>query len=177
MYLFILQKKRGAFSPLLIKDSFVSLFKWRQGKNRSYMFALIALTTFLILPFAAEHAISYNYVRTRYEWEVMEYSNYRSIVSAVGLAGTYVFLYFYITLTTLVWQFLSKNVHIKWPWKWKDCKYQISIFILFPLAQAVFIPLVTLLKFNEALMMMCVFSLSMIRHILTGKYLSKKVLK
>ena len=66
------------------------------------MFALIALTTFLILPFAAEHAISYNYVRTRYEWEVMEYSNYRSIVSAVGLAGTYVFLYFYITLTTLV---------------------------------------------------------------------------
>ena len=87
---FILQKKRGAFSPLLIKDSFVSLFKWRQGKNRSYMFALIALITFLILPFAAEHAISYNYVRTRYEWEVMEYSNYRSIVSSVGLAGIYV---------------------------------------------------------------------------------------
>ena len=86
--LFFLQKKRGTFSPLLIKDSFVSLFRWRQGKNRSYMFALIALTTFLILPFAAEHAISYNYVRTRYEWEVMEYSNYRSIVSAVGLAGT-----------------------------------------------------------------------------------------
>ena len=88
--IFILQKKRGAFSPLLIKDSFVSLFKWRQGKNRSYMFALIALITFLILPFAAEHAISYNYVRTRYEWEVMEYSNYRSIVSSVGLAGIYV---------------------------------------------------------------------------------------
>ena len=100
--LFFLQKKRGTFSPLLIKDSFVSLFRWRQGKNRSYMFALIALTTFLILPFAAEHAISYNYVRTRYEWEVMEYSNYRSIVSAVGLAGTYVFLYFYITFTILI---------------------------------------------------------------------------
>ena len=61
--------------------------------------------------------------------------------------------------------------------KMKGWQMSISIFILFPLAQAVFIPLVTLLKFNEALMMICVFSLSMIRHILTGKYLSKELLK
>ena len=173
--LFFLQKKRGTFSPLLIKDSFVSLFRWRQGKNRSYMFALIALTTFLILPFAAEHAISYNYVRTRYEWEVMEYSNYRSIVSAVGLAGTICISLFlhntYHFSLTVCFQKWSHQMTMKMK------GLQISIFILFPLAQAVFIPLVTLLKFNEALMMICVFSLSMIRHILTGKYLSKELLK
>ena len=173
--LFFLQKKRGTFSPLLIKDSFVSLFRWRQGKNRSYMFALIALTTFLILPFAAEHAISYNYVRTRYEWEVMEYSNYRSIVSAVGLAGTICISLFlhntYHFSLTVCFQKWSHQMTMKMK------RLQLSIFISFPLAQAVFIPLVTLLKFNEALMMICVFSLSMIRHILTGKYLSKELLK
>ena len=85
----MLQKKRGTFSPLLIKDSFVATFKWRYGPNRKYILILMAITLFTILPFAAEHSIAYNYVRTRYEWQVEEYSTYRSIVSAASIVGKF----------------------------------------------------------------------------------------
>ena len=96
-------------------------------------------------------------------------------MSAVGLAGTIcISLFLHITYhfsLTVCFQKWSHQMTMKMK------GLQLSIFISFPLAQAVFIPLVTLLKFNEALMMICVFSLSMIRHILTGKYLSKELLK
>ena len=42
---------------------------------------------FIIVPFFGEMNISYIYVRTRYEWEVEEYSTYNSIVSSAGILG------------------------------------------------------------------------------------------
>jgi hypothetical protein len=39
------------------------------------------------MPFYGEYSVAYNYVRTRYEWGVDEYSTYGSIVSASSLVG------------------------------------------------------------------------------------------
>ena len=80
-------KQRNAFSPMLVKDSFVATFKPRLGPNRKYIMVMILITMFTILPFSAERSIAFNYVRTRYEWELDKYSQYSSIVSATSIAG------------------------------------------------------------------------------------------
>jgi hypothetical protein len=40
-----------------------------------------------IVPFFGEFTIAYIYVRKRFGWEVDEYSQYSSIVSAIGIVG------------------------------------------------------------------------------------------
>jgi hypothetical protein len=44
------------------------------------------------MPFVGEGTISYNYVRTRYKWEVDEYSTYQSITTASGIVGQAIFI-------------------------------------------------------------------------------------
>jgi hypothetical protein len=44
---------------------------------------------FVIVPFFGESNISYLYVRTRYGWEVEEFSNFFSITSAAGILGRF----------------------------------------------------------------------------------------
>jgi len=40
-----------------------------------------------IVPFFGEFTIAFLYVRKRFGWEVDEYSQYSSIVSAIGIVG------------------------------------------------------------------------------------------
>ena len=82
-----LQVKRSAFSPLLIKDSFKAALRQRHGPNRKYILIFIALSVFHYVPFYGESTISYLYVRTRYGWDVNEYSNYRIADSVTSIAG------------------------------------------------------------------------------------------
>ena len=44
---------------------------------------------FIIVPFFGEGNISYLYVRTRYDWQVKEYSQFNSITSTAGIVGEY----------------------------------------------------------------------------------------
>ncbi len=114
-------KKRSAFSPLLILDSFKATFKKRPGPNRKYVLILGAITIFTIMPFFGEMTVAYSYVRIRYNWDVKEYSTYSSIVSSVGLVG-----------------------------------------------QAIFIPIIALLRINEAWVMTLVFASTVARHLIKG---------
>ena len=41
----------------------------------------------IFMPFFGEHALGFSYVRTRYGWGFVEFSNYRSISSIVDLIG------------------------------------------------------------------------------------------
>ncbi len=79
--------QRKAMSLLHIKDCFRALFKKREGPNRKYIFVFFLITIFTIMPFFGEFSIAYNYVRTRYQWEVDEYSTYSSITSASSIVG------------------------------------------------------------------------------------------
>ncbi len=80
-------KKRNAFSPLHIRDCFTATFRKRQGPNRKYLLILFAIMLVNFAPFYGEIGINYNYVRTRFGWEVDEYSTYNSIVDATSLLG------------------------------------------------------------------------------------------
>ena len=79
--------KRNAFSPLLVRDTLKATFKKREGPNRKYLLVLIAVTVFHYVPFYGEWVNYYNYVRTRYGWEVEEYSFYKTVDSLTSLAG------------------------------------------------------------------------------------------
>jgi hypothetical protein len=62
-------------------------FKKRPGPNRKYLFILMLIMILQIIPFFGEFTIAFLYVRTRFGWEVAEYSQYSSIVSSVGIVG------------------------------------------------------------------------------------------
>ena len=51
------------------------------------MLILVLLSVFHVVPFFGEGTISYLYVRTRFGWEVDEYSNYRIADSVTSIAG------------------------------------------------------------------------------------------
>ena len=72
---------------LHVKDCLKVTFKKREGPNRKYIMLFFLITIFTIMPFFGEFSIAYNYVRTRYEWEVDEYSTYSSITSATSIVG------------------------------------------------------------------------------------------
>ena len=45
------------------------------------------MLAFTIMPFIGEGTVAYNYVRTRYEWDYEEYSEYSSITNTISIAG------------------------------------------------------------------------------------------
>ena len=45
---------------------------------------MLAMT---MMPFIGEGTVAYNYVRTRFEWEYEEYSEYSSITNAIAIVG------------------------------------------------------------------------------------------
>ena len=55
-----------------------------------YVCILIAVMVFHIAPLFGEGNIGYIYVRTRYGWEVEEYSTYKSIAEAMSIIGKFV---------------------------------------------------------------------------------------
>ncbi len=79
--------QRGTFSPLHIKDAIVTTFKKRPGPNRKFILLLFALILVSALYGRSGAGLGYLYVRTRYGWEVEEFSLYKSIDSAVTIIG------------------------------------------------------------------------------------------
>ena len=84
--------QRKSFSPLVIKDVFVSVFRKRPGAERKYVFLLILISIFRCMPCIGENNISYAYTLSRYNWQVEENSNYRSITSMVDLTSQAIFI-------------------------------------------------------------------------------------
>ena len=80
-------KRRNALSLSHIKDSFETCFKKRENGKRFYLLIYTCVMLTIVLPFFGEMTIGYNYVRTRYDWSMVEFSNYRSICSVIDLIG------------------------------------------------------------------------------------------
>ena len=86
------KEQRKSFSPLVIKDVFVSTLKRRPGKQRKYILVLILISIFTIMPFMGEHVVAYSYTLIRYNWRVNENSDYSSITSIVDLVAQATFI-------------------------------------------------------------------------------------
>ena len=101
-----MNKKRNALSLSHIKDSLRTTFKKRPNNKRFYLinYTIVMLTIFL--PFFGEHVVGFNYVRTRYGWGMVEFSDYRSICEIVDLVGQSVLIpliaYLELCDTTLI---------------------------------------------------------------------------
>ena len=59
-------KKRHMLSPGHVKDSFKTFFKARPDNKRFYILIYVTMLLMYYLPFFGEGAVSYNYVRTRW---------------------------------------------------------------------------------------------------------------
>jgi len=79
--------KRKTFSLMHIKDSISTATKKRDNNKRFYLLMYFTVFMFIIVSFFGEHVMSYNYVRTRYGWEVADYGDYYSIASLVDIVG------------------------------------------------------------------------------------------
>ena len=82
-----INKKRNALSLSHIKDSLKTTFKKRPNNKRFYLINYTVVMLTIFLPFFGEHVVGFNYVRTRYGWGMVEYSDYRSICEIVDLVG------------------------------------------------------------------------------------------
>ena len=80
-------KKLHPFSPLHVIDSIKTAIKPRPNGKRFYLWVYLSALLALFLPLFGEMVIGYNYVRTLYQWEVVEYSTYKSFNEAVDLIG------------------------------------------------------------------------------------------
>jgi hypothetical protein len=79
--------KRSAFSPSHIMDSIRTVAKQRPDRKRTFLWIYLITMLVVVLPFFGEGTIGYNYVRTRYDWGVGNYSTYRTITEVVDIAG------------------------------------------------------------------------------------------
>ena len=80
-------KHTGAFSPSLVKDSFMTTFRKRPGPIRTYILLLI---TIILLDRIVDVGIDnneYNYTRTKFEWVMDDYSQFQSIVISAIIIG------------------------------------------------------------------------------------------
>ena len=81
------KSERSLFSPYHVVDAVKCLFKKRPNNKRLYLGLTVTLFVIIVIPYIGEASIRYLYVRTRYGWEVEEYSLYRSIDVAIGAVG------------------------------------------------------------------------------------------
>ncbi len=81
------KQDRHPFSLFHIKDAIVTTFKPRPGPNRKYMLLFLVVLSICKAQFEGELSTAYYYVRTRYQWEVIEYSNYLSITAYASIIG------------------------------------------------------------------------------------------
>jgi len=80
-------QRRNALSLKHISDSLSTCFKPRPNNKRFYLLTYTAVMLTIFLPFFGEFVVGYNYVRTRYGWGLVEYSDYSSICSIIDLVG------------------------------------------------------------------------------------------
>ena len=89
---FLLQNEKGAFSPSLVKDAFMTAFKKRPGPTRKFILLLVAMILLDRIVDVGVDANEYNYTRTKFEWEMNEYSRYTSIVISAVIIGQGLFI-------------------------------------------------------------------------------------
>ena len=102
------ESKRRLFSPRHILDAFKTVLKPREDSKRLYIWLMMMTICLIISPFIGLGAVEYIYVRTRYGWEVDEYSTYQSYDSTIGIIGECIDLNF---LLFFLWQF---SIQVNW---------------------------------------------------------------
>ena len=108
------ESKRNMFSPSQVVDAVKCSFKKRPNHRRMYLLLLIVIFVTEVGPFQGEANIRYLYVRTRYGWEVEEFSNYNTFNAGLTLIGKLYLLNFWLgqQLTIVLLTFLSPiNFH------------------------------------------------------------------
>jgi len=80
-------KRHHPLSPRHIIDSIKVSFKKRTNGKRFYLWVYLLVHFNVILPFYGESVIGYNYVRTRYNWEVQDYSNFITLSEIFDIVG------------------------------------------------------------------------------------------
>ena len=93
---------KSAFSFSHISDCINTTFKKREGPNRKYILICMVMILMNVFVYIGEMVMDYNYVRTRYGWQVAEYSVYSSVISGASLIGTYSVAY---NITVLYYNF------------------------------------------------------------------------
>jgi MFS family permease len=86
------KKKHSALSPVHIKDSLMTVAKRRPDRKRTLLWIYLIVILADNLPFFGESTIGFNYVRTRFGWDMVEYSEFRTITEVVDLVGQAVFI-------------------------------------------------------------------------------------
>jgi len=80
-------KKYHLFSYRHIVDSLKTATKPRPNRKRFYLWMYLTMLISLFLPLFGEMVVGYNYVRTLYQWEVVEYSQYKSFQELLEVVG------------------------------------------------------------------------------------------
>jgi MFS family permease len=80
-------KKHSALSLVHIKDSLMTVARRRPDGKRSLLWIYLTIMLVVVLPSFGESTIGYNYVRTRFGWDMVQYSEYRTITEMIDLAG------------------------------------------------------------------------------------------
>eukprot|EP00095_Tigriopus_kingsejongensis_P002938 maker-scaffold517_size150149-snap-gene-0.20 protein:Tk02938 transcript:maker-scaffold517_size150149-snap-gene-0.20-mRNA-1 annotation:"adenylate cyclase " len=76
------------FSPTHPVESVKTLFKPRLGNRRMYLILLLVMITVIMAPFAGMSGLYFLYTRTRYGWEVTEFSNFVSFDGVLQVIAT-----------------------------------------------------------------------------------------
>jgi len=99
-------KKVHPLSLSHIKESFIVVTRSRKNNKRFYLILYTLIIFAGHLSFEGERSVSYNYVRTRYGWEVDEYSDYSTVTHIIDSAGQVIVIplinYFELSSSNLV---------------------------------------------------------------------------
>ena len=82
-----MEKKRTLISWKHIRDAIRVMIKKRSYNRRLYLNMSMVIFIMVITPIFGELNIRYLYVRTRYGWEVDEYSRYTTFDSSLSIIG------------------------------------------------------------------------------------------
>ena len=80
------------FHPRHAWGSIKTIFRNREGGKRLYLILLAISIAFELAPFAGKGQIEYLYVRTRFGWQVDEFSTFSTVDSIIVIAGEIVFI-------------------------------------------------------------------------------------
>ena len=104
-----------ALSPNHIIDSVKVYFKKRENGKRFYLWVYLLVMLSVAVPMFGEQTIGYNYVRTRYNWEVQDYSNFRTVSMIIKIVGQSIcipLLGFFSIRDSLIIPFLLSSILI-----------------------------------------------------------------
>ena len=87
LFIYIIKVQKGAFSPSLVKDSIMTTLKKRPGPTQKFILLLITMILIDRIVDVGIDANEYNYTRTKFEWELDQFSQYTSIFISAIIIG------------------------------------------------------------------------------------------